>query len=107
MRLEGGSFDVTQVKLTEDLYCDGLGDNSSCVAIQASCTPSQRLKEKNKEKFYYRRLVLEVDEGGKFQKFVLFPYCHCNCPNGLIIYGHLGALMLLIHSISCLLVDAR
>jgi len=35
----------------------------------------------------------------------MFPYCHCNCPNGLSICGHLVALMLLIHLISYLLVD--
>ena len=62
-------------------------------------------KGEKKEKIYSCRLVLEVYEGGKFQKFVMFPCCHCNRPNGLIICGHLGALMLLIHSISCLLVD--
>ena len=51
MHLEGGSFNIKQIKATQDLV---MKDDSSknIILFTTGCTPSQKLKEKNKEKFY-------------------------------------------------------
>ena len=51
MHLEGGSFNIKQIKATQDLVMKD-DPSKNIILFTTGCTPSQKLKEKNKEKFY-------------------------------------------------------
>ena len=65
--------------------------------IETACTPSQKLKEKNKEKFYEIKAAIVVDENQNFKKFLLHPYTSCDCPVGCITCAHIGGFVLLLN----------
>jgi|AntRauTorckE5430_2_1112549.scaffolds.fasta_scaffold03690_2 hypothetical protein len=96
MHLEGGSFDIAQLKITEDLASKEAPDKK-LIVISIGCTPSQKLKKDGKEKFYDLRLVIEIDNNGHFVKFMFHPFTRCGCPNGCVLCAHLGAFIVLLH----------
>jgi 5'-3' exonuclease len=91
--VQGGSFDINQLKLTRDLVHKDDPDVELLV-ICAACAPSQKLKEDNKAHFYDMLLVIELNESGEFMRFLPHPCTNCKCPNGCILCGHLAALLL-------------
>ena len=96
MHLEGGSFDISQLKITEDLASKEVPDKK-LIVISIGCTPSQKLKKDGKEKFYDLRLVIEQDNNGHFINFIFHPFTRCGCPNGCVLCAHLGAFIVLLH----------
>ena len=96
--IEGGSFDINQMKLTEDLI-SSLDPEAKIIVISGACAPSQKLKEKSQHKFYEIQLVLELDENDKFKSFLPHPATNCKCPNGCILCAHLGAMILLCYAL--------
>ena len=98
MHIEGGSFDINEIKVTSDLICKR-DPEKNLVVISAGCAPSQKLKEGNKDKFYEVQLAIEVDSEGKFSQFSIHPYTRCACPNGCIFCAHIGALILLLSAL--------
>ena len=97
--LESGSYDVTQISATKDLCCEN--DEYPILVVQGGCTPSQRLKDSGgKNKVYDTRIVLKLDDTGKFMGIKPSPYSSCSCPNGCILCSHCGALYLLVYTLS-------
>jgi len=95
MHVEGGSFDIKQIKITKDLIRTDMPETKLQV-ICAACAPSQKLKDGDKEKFYEIQLVMEMSSDGQFVQFVPHPCTSCKCPYGCIMCGHLGALVLVL-----------
>ena len=98
--LTSGSYNLQQIIATKDLTIKGDSDERSFIVFQGSCAPSMKLKEKNKEKFYSVRIVIEVYANGTFNKLMDSPYRYCECPNGCIWCAHSGSLVLLLQSIA-------
>ena len=95
MHLAGGSFDINSLRVTHDLRSEIIKD-AKLVVFTIGCAPSQKLKEKGKEKYYDITLVLEVNENLQFKKFHFHPLSRCGCPNGCIICAHLGSFLVLL-----------
>ena len=88
--IQGGSFDLTTIRATYDMV-HKLRNEQSLFIIEASCAPSQKLKDGNKDAFHNIRLCLEIDTVDKsFKKFLPHPSSICECPNGCISCAHIG-----------------
>jgi|AntRauTorckE5430_2_1112549.scaffolds.fasta_scaffold03574_2 hypothetical protein len=98
MHVEGGSFDINQIKITKDLIHKDFPDDNILVC-SAGCSPSQKLKDNNKNKFYEMRIVIKMNENWEFERFLPHPATNCDCPNGCILCAHLGAFYLIINAL--------
>ena len=96
MHLKGGSFDISKLKITEDLRMKEC-EHKKIIVVNIACTPSQKLKEGHQSKFYSVQLVYEVDEENLFTQFQLHPYTSCDCPVGCIVCAHIGSFVLLLN----------
>ena len=98
--LQGGSFDIANIKATNDMAICGEPDRN-IIVIFAYCTPSQKLKDSKSKKpnFYQIKLVIEVNASGEFMKILQHPYTTCECPNGCIMCSHIGSLLLICTAI--------
>jgi hypothetical protein len=104
--IEGGSFDLKLVKGTYDL-CQKLKREKNLLVITAACVPSQKLtKDGGEVAFHTIRLVMELDEEGRFKSFLKHPLTYCGCPNGCIICSHIGSVVLVCHVI-CRLINRQ
>ena len=98
MHVEGGSFDINQIKITKDLIHKDI-PTANIIVISAGCSPSQKLKENNKNKFYEIRIVMKMKENWEFGEFLSHPATNCDCPNGCILCAHLGAFYLVLNAL--------
>ena len=99
MHIQDGSFDVGHIKCTFDLHHQEETAEGKLLVVSAGCSPSQKLKENNKEKFYNLQLAVELDDQDHFKRFMTHPATCCSCPNGCIICAHLGGLILLLFAL--------
>ena len=98
MHLFGGSYNPKQLKITKDVVLKAQ-PMKNIILIAIGCSPSMKLKEKNKEKFYEVQLALEVNEIGEFMSILPHPYTTCECPVGCISCAHLGGFVLLLNAL--------